>query len=121
MLRYRIEDLGKTKFHMWTPDEDKLLVQCLVELRTEQKFMADNGFKPGYAKKLEAMMEDRAPGCCIKANPHILSRIKTMKLAWQIVYDMVYGTNTSGFGWDAAKQIVVAEKDVWDEYIKVCI
>ncbi|KAI9111764.1 hypothetical protein K1719_017454 [Acacia pycnantha] len=114
-----MEDSQKQKFHMWTADEDKLLVECLMQLRIEQRFMADNGFKSGYANRLEAMMLEREPGSEIKGNPHILSRIKTMKVAWQAVYDMVYGANTSGFGWDADRQCVVADKEVWDEYIKV--
>ncbi|KAI9076335.1 hypothetical protein K1719_041698 [Acacia pycnantha] len=104
---------------MWTADKDKLLVECLVQLRTKQRFMVDNGFKLGYANQLEAMMLERQPDSEIKGNPHILSCIKTMKVAWQVVYDMVYGTNTSGFGWDPNRQCVVADKEVWDEYIKV--
>ncbi|CAI9297633.1 unnamed protein product [Lactuca saligna] len=31
---------------------------------------------------------------------------------------MVYGTNTSGFGWDTDKCFVTADAEVWDEYIK---
>ncbi|KAF7813077.1 uncharacterized protein G2W53_034053 [Senna tora] len=31
---------------------------------------------------------------------------------------MVYGTNTIGFGWDDDRQLVVAERDVWEAYIK---
>ncbi|KAI9074271.1 hypothetical protein K1719_043756 [Acacia pycnantha] len=92
-----MEDSQKAKFHMWTVDEDKVLFECLVQLRTEQKFMADKGFKSGYATRLEAMMEEHTPDSKIKGNPHIISRIKTMKLAWQVVYDMA----------------------VWDEYVKV--
>ncbi|CAH1413489.1 unnamed protein product [Lactuca virosa] len=31
---------------------------------------------------------------------------------------MVYGTNTSGFGWDTDKCCVTVDVEVWDEYIK---
>lgn len=115
------QESNKAKFHLWSVEEDKVLVDCLVALRMEQKFMAENGFKPGYANALQTMIEEKLPGCGIKAHPHIISRIKTMKLLWQIVYDMVYGTNTSGFGWDSENKCVTAEKDVWDEYVKVHI
>ncbi|KAI9118815.1 hypothetical protein K1719_010260 [Acacia pycnantha] len=64
------------------------------------------------------MMEEKLPGCGIKACPHITSRIKTLKKLWQTAYDMVYGTNTSGFGWDPDTKCVTADKEVWDEYIK---
>ncbi|KAI9126568.1 hypothetical protein K1719_002164 [Acacia pycnantha] len=64
------------------------------------------------------MMEEKLPGYGIKACPHITSRIKTLKRLWQAAYDMVYETNTSGFGWDPDTKCVTAEKEVWDEYIK---
>ena len=84
--------------HVWTPEEDKILVECLVELKNEQKFMQDCHFKPGHLQAIEGMMVERLPGCGLKANPHVQSRIKTVKNAWAVVHDMVFGTNTSGFG-----------------------
>lgn len=111
----------KRAFHTWSHDEDKLLVDCLVTLRTEQKYMAENGFKNGHAQALEAMMEQKAPNCGLKAYPHIVSRIRTLKQSWQTVYDMVFGTNTSGFGYDPETKCVTADKDVWDEYIRVWV
>ncbi|KAI9128145.1 hypothetical protein K1719_001138 [Acacia pycnantha] len=80
--------------------------------------MADNGFKSGFANALQSMMEEKLPGCGIKACPHITSRIKTLKKLWQTAYDMVYGANASGFGWDPDTKCVTADKDVWDEYVK---
>ncbi|KAI9104286.1 hypothetical protein K1719_022858 [Acacia pycnantha] len=80
--------------------------------------MADNGFKSGFANALQSMMEEKLPGCGIKACPHITSRIKTLKKLWQTAYDMVYGVNTSKLWWDPDTKCVTADKDVWDEYIK---
>ncbi|KAI9084092.1 hypothetical protein K1719_033948 [Acacia pycnantha] len=105
---------------MWTPEEEKVLVDCLVSLKVDHKFIADNGFKSGFANALQSMMEEKLPGCGIKACPHITSRIKTLKKLWQTAYDMVYGTNTSGFGWDPDTKCVKTDKEMWDEYIKVC-
>ena len=62
-----------------------------LQLRTKQKFMANNGFKPSYAMSSKGMMEDCALGCRMKGNVHIISHIKTIKQLWQVVYDMVYG------------------------------
>ncbi|KAI9125967.1 hypothetical protein K1719_003385 [Acacia pycnantha] len=50
--------------------------------------MADNGFKSRFANALQSMMEEKLPGCGIKACPHITSRIKTLKKLWQTAYDM---------------------------------
>lgn len=35
------------------------------------------------------------------------------------MYDLINGSNTSGFGYDTVTQSVVAEPEVWDAYIKV--
>ncbi|KAI9128445.1 hypothetical protein K1719_001438 [Acacia pycnantha] len=104
---------------MWSTEEDKVLIDCLLTLKVEQKWMADNGFKAGFANALQSMMEQKA-GCGIKATPHITSRIKTFKRLWQMAYDMVYGPNTSRFDWDPDTKFVTAEPVVWEEYLKAC-
>ena len=57
--------------HVWTLEEDSMLVECLVELRTNGKFLVDNGFRPGYLLTLEHMMNQKAPSCGLKGIPHI--------------------------------------------------
>ncbi|KAL7583409.1 uncharacterized protein At2g29880-like [Lactuca sativa] len=42
-----------------------------------------------------------------------------MKRDWQCVYDMVNGSNTSGFGYDYEKHCVTAEDSVWEAYLQV--
>ncbi|KAI9113554.1 hypothetical protein K1719_015481 [Acacia pycnantha] len=80
--------------------------------------MADNGFKSGYANALRDHDGGQATGCGIKATPHITSRLKTLKRLWQTAYDIIYGPNTSGFGWDPETKLVTSDEDVWDEYLK---
>ncbi|CAI9287421.1 unnamed protein product [Lactuca saligna] len=63
--------------------------------------------------------KEKIPNSGILGKPHIESRIKTMKKDWQVVYDMVNGTNTSGFGYDSSTHSVTAESTVWDSYIQV--
>ena len=36
-----------------------------------------------------------------------------------IVHDMIYGSNTSGFGWDSERKVVVVEPEVWAAYLEV--
>ncbi|KAI9115415.1 hypothetical protein K1719_013734 [Acacia pycnantha] len=50
-------------------------------------------------------------------SPHHL-RLKTLKRLWQTTYDIIYGPNTSGFGWDPETKLVTADDDVWEEYLK---
>ncbi|KAI9128790.1 hypothetical protein K1719_000273 [Acacia pycnantha] len=107
---------------MWSTKEDKFLIDCLLTLKVEQKWMADNDFKAGFANALQSMMEQKLPGYGIKATPHITSRIKTLKHLWQMAYDMVYGPNTSGFeqacgGVDViGSRSTQAKNDWYDDY-----
>ncbi|KAI9128040.1 hypothetical protein K1719_001033 [Acacia pycnantha] len=73
--------------------------------------MADNEFKAEYANALQSMMEEKLPGCGIKATPHITSRLKTLKRLWQTTYDIVYGPNTFRFGWDPETKLVTTDKE----------
>ncbi|KAI9070865.1 hypothetical protein K1719_047171 [Acacia pycnantha] len=102
---------------MWSTEEDKVLVDCLVALKVDQKYMADNGFKSGFANALQSMMEEKLLGCGIKAPPHITSRIKTLKKLWQPL--MTWYTGERFELWcDPHTKCVTADKDVWDEYVK---
>ncbi|GAB4860494.1 hypothetical protein Ancab_035652 [Ancistrocladus abbreviatus] len=65
------------------------------------------------------MLKEKLPNAGLQGNPHIHSRIKTLKRDWSIIYDMVYGKNISGFGWDDNRKMVVAEAHVWDAYVAV--
>ncbi|KAG5526623.1 hypothetical protein RHGRI_032780 [Rhododendron griersonianum] len=78
----------------------------------------DNGFKAGSLTVIEGVLHEKLPGHGIKAKPHIESRIKTLKKDVCIVYDMIYGGSTTGFGWDPNTNMVVAEKHIWDDYVK---
>ena len=63
----------------WTDEEDERLVESLQELHHDKSWKADTGFKSGYLKQLQIMMERKLPGRGILASPHIESRIKTLK------------------------------------------
>uniref|UniRef100_A0A5B7BF87 Myb/SANT-like domain-containing protein n=1 Tax=Davidia involucrata TaxID=16924 RepID=A0A5B7BF87_DAVIN len=114
-----LEDRGPGKNKKkWTEHEDEKLVEAMFNVVNTGKHRADNGFKPGFYGAVEKELNVKLPDAGIRAKPHIESRIKTMKKDFNIVYDMIYGPNTSGFGWDADKKCVVAEPPVWEDYIK---
>ncbi|KAL0300741.1 UNVERIFIED_CONTAM: hypothetical protein Sradi_6350900 [Sesamum radiatum] len=81
-------------------------------------YKAENGFKPGYLNYVEEKMQVSLPNSGLKAKPHIESRIKTLRRDFNIVYDMLNGSNTSGFGFDPIKKCVTAEKAVWEAYLQ---
>lgn len=101
--------------HHWTKEEDALL----VELRLARHYRCEKSFKASYLQKLENMLTEKAPGHSIRAVPHILSRIKTPKNGWQVMYDMVYVSNTNRFRWDPETKCVTEEPAMCDVYLEV--
>ncbi|KAK6134033.1 hypothetical protein DH2020_032212 [Rehmannia glutinosa] len=93
---------GKNK-RKWKYEEDARLVEALLDMVNLGNYKAENGFKPGYLNYVEEKMQASLPNSGLKAKPHIESRIKTLKRDFHIVYDMLNGPNTSGFGMDPIK------------------
>ena len=91
-------------YRLWTSNEEAKLVEALVNMTNAGWFKADNGFKSGYLQHLEQTLKVSLPNSGLLGNPHIASKIKTMKKDWQCVYDMVRGSNTSGFGYIVSKE-----------------
>ena len=64
----------------WGSAENAKLVESLVELVTQENWRVDNEtFRSGYLQQLERLMEDKLPGCGLKATPHIDSQVKLLK------------------------------------------
>ncbi|GER47433.1 DNA-binding storekeeper protein-relatedtranscriptional regulator, partial [Striga asiatica] len=112
-----IRGRGKNK-RKWNNEEDAKLVDALLDMVNLGTYKAENGFKPGYLNFVEDKLRVSLPNSGFKAKPHIESRIKTLKRDFNIVYDMLNGPNTSGFGMDPIKKCIVAEKAVWDSYLQ---
>ncbi|XP_062020654.1 uncharacterized protein LOC133737011 [Rosa rugosa] len=103
--------------HNWTPREDVAPVEALTEICVGGYWKVDNGFRSGYLGKLEQIIEQKLPNCGLKANPHIESRLKTLKKQTLAIYDML--SNSSGFSWNHEEKMVVCEKQVFDDWVKV--
>ncbi|XVE60334.1 hypothetical protein DITRI_Ditri05aG0120700 [Diplodiscus trichospermus] len=92
-------------------------VDCLLEL-VNHRWSKDNGFRAGYLQQLEKWMGEKIPNCQIKGDPHIKSRMKTLKnCQYREVADML-GNAGSRFGWDDVNKCVTCDIDVWNGWVK---
>ncbi|XP_061348769.1 uncharacterized protein LOC133294130 [Gastrolobium bilobum] len=102
--------------HTWSHEEDKILVECLLEIG--ELWRGDNGFRPGFATQLEKMMAERIPGCNLKGTPHITSRIKLLKRHYNAICEMIRPAGGSGFGWNDKDKMIAVEKDIYTDWVK---
>ncbi|KAL6213713.1 hypothetical protein ACLB2K_013157 [Fragaria x ananassa] len=107
----------KQPSHTWTPVEDVALVEALTELCLAGHWKVDNGFRSGYLGQLEKIIEQKIPNCGLKVDPHILSRVKTLKKQTLAISDMI--ANSIGFSWDHENKMIVCETQVFDDWVKV--
>ncbi|CAL1401821.1 unnamed protein product [Linum trigynum] len=87
----------------------------MVEL--VQRHQVENGsFKNGTFSELQYMMEERAPGCGVRVEPHIRSRHKLLKKDFHAVHLL---RNQSGCGWDNVTKTPTLDDDVFENIVKV--
>ncbi|CAI0384232.1 unnamed protein product [Linum tenue] len=106
----------KSEYNFWDTTHDGPFLECLLEL-TERGLINNGTCKNGVFKELQRMMATKVPGCGLKAKPTIQNMYKKLK-HWY--HSTVLMKNQSGFGWDAEKECVSAEKAVWDVFLEVC-
>ncbi|MBA0728242.1 hypothetical protein Golax_001157 [Gossypium laxum] len=89
----------------------------MVNLYNVETYNADTRFNANYLNELERMLEKVLPHAMLKAKPNLESRIRTLKMDWATVYDLLNGKDNSSFGWDEHRQMVVAKDAIWNLYI----
>lgn len=112
------ENNSTRKCSRWTPSEDRALVTAISDLLDLGGWKADNGqFKNGAWAKVEAIMQQKLPGCDKKAKPHIESRVKLLRRQYDAIAEML-SPSASGFGWNDEAKFVTCPQAVWDDWVK---
>ncbi|XP_074307354.1 uncharacterized protein LOC141642445 [Silene latifolia] len=102
----------------WTIEEDRALVSAMQDLLDLGGWKADNGqFKNGAYAKIETFMEQKLPGSGKKAEPHIESRVKTLRKHYDAIVEML-SPQASGFGWNDEHKFVTCDLSVWETWVK---
>ncbi|XP_078167159.1 uncharacterized protein LOC144561927 [Carex rostrata] len=102
--------------HKWDKEEDKKLIECLLQLLESGNWRGDNGtFRSGFLQQLEKWMHEKLPNCQVRATPHISSRVKLWKKQYYALSEML---SASGFGWNDNEKSISCEKGVFDNWIK---
>ncbi|MFQ6669027.1 hypothetical protein Gotur_034437 [Gossypium turneri] len=81
----------------WVLEENVALVACVVDLYNVETYNADTRFNASYLNELERMLEKVLPHAMLKAKPNLESRIRTLKMDWAAVYDLLSGKDNSSF------------------------
>ncbi|GJW84801.1 kinase-like domain, phloem protein 2-like protein [Tanacetum coccineum] len=114
---YDWEDRRKGK-EPWTEEEDKMLVDALLELHLSGKYV----YAPigsGYAAAVKRLMDkDRRHHENFYSLNSVKCRMENIKNEFCLVHEMVTGLHRSGFSWDSETSCVIAGDQLWDEYIK---
>ena len=107
---------GRNK-RFWKKEEEEALINCLLDMSTDQQWKGEGGFKNGYLNHLELMLSNKFPGCGLKAFRHIESKVKWFKDKYAVICEMV--NRTSGFQWDDRTKMIVCERQAYDDFCKV--
>ncbi|CAL1355171.1 unnamed protein product [Linum trigynum] len=89
--------------------------QCDEDMDVQKGQIIDGNCKNGAYKQLKKLLQERVPGCRVKAYPNIEGRFKKMKKRW---HEITFMRKQSGWGWDEVNKCIVCPEGSWDEFEK---
>ncbi|KZV46920.1 hypothetical protein F511_06162 [Dorcoceras hygrometricum] len=109
----RMKKVDKTR-RTWSAHEEQVLVTALKDVITKG-WKSENGFKVGYLNLLETAMHAAIPGCTLRGNPHINSKVHVWKKTYSTLVTIL---GKSGVGWNDTDNTIEATDETWDTIIK---
>lgn len=102
----------------WSDREEAVLISAMKDL-VARGWKSDNGFRNGYASKIQSWLKAEVPTTDLKANPHIQSKITAWKRNY---YSLINILDRSGVGFNLHNDFKIdCTDDQWDQIVKVCI
>ncbi|CAN0904480.1 hypothetical protein LINGRAHAP2_LOCUS23115 [Linum grandiflorum] len=85
---------------VWTTAMDDCLINVMLDLAKNNQYQ-NGSFRPGTYHEMEKQLILLDPGCGVKVNPNIVSRVKTLKRKFNGVKEL---RGLSGAGWNATQE-----------------
>ncbi|XP_047950907.1 uncharacterized protein LOC125196435 isoform X2 [Salvia hispanica] len=99
----------------WSDREEALLISGMKAL-VARGWKSDNGFRGGYANKIEEWITREIPTTDLKAEPHIKSKITSWKKNY---YSLAKILDRSGVGFNLHNDFKIdCSDDQWDQIVK---
>ncbi|KAF8376838.1 hypothetical protein HHK36_031504 [Tetracentron sinense] len=98
----------------WTPDMDRYFIDLMLEQVGRGNRIDDHLFSKRAWKHMTALFNAKVG---FQYEKDVLkNRHKTMRNLYKAIKKLL---DQSGFSWDETRQMVTADNNVWDDYIKV--
>ncbi|XP_042057853.1 uncharacterized protein LOC121802287 [Salvia splendens] len=99
----------------WSDREEALLISAMKALMT-RGWKSDNGYRGGYAQKIEDWIKIEMPTTDLKALPHIQSKITSWKKNYHSLSKML---DHSDVGFNLYNDVKIdCPDDQWDQIVK---
>lgn len=99
---------------VWTPEMDRYFIDLMLEQVSRGNRIDDNLFSKRAWKHMVTMFNSKFKSHYEK--DILKNRHKSLRNLYRAVRNLL---DQSGFYWDETRQMVTAENNAWDEYIKV--
>jgi hypothetical protein len=97
----------------WTPAMDQVFIELMLD-QVERGNRTDNTFnKQAWTDMLASFNARFGPQHGKRVLRHRYKKL------WKYYSDITFFLKQNGFSWDETQQMIAADDDVWDAYIKV--